>query len=309
MTRKRLRYSELAPPPSAPAAETPATQPQESVAPAQEAPRELAPIEAFADMGDALVVERDDDAPLIDVLAERSALIEPYVASFGAGAPSVKDDAAALNVDAAVALTRPRRNSTPVELARTLTAERVAARGQQGASVEPSRDRDVLTPYEAAEEPQRTLRERARSRSGLAEMLMFHVGGERFAVELVLVDEVIDLPVVHHVPEMPPAMLGVVTVRGSLTPVYSPQYALGRPLVVRDALLIFRRGAYRVGILIDDVDDALSVDMAELREKPAGEEGDNVLLGVIRLANTLVGIVDVDALITSCQSANILEPA
>jgi chemotaxis signal transduction protein len=91
--------------------------------------------------------------------------------------------------------------------------------------------------------------------------------------------------------------------------VYSPQHALGLPLALRDAVLIFRRGAHRVGILIDDVDDALSVDMAELREKPAGDEGDNVLLGVIRLDNTLVGIVDTDALINSCQSANILEPA
>jgi Chemotaxis signal transduction protein len=138
---------------------------------------------------------------------------------------------------------------------------------------------------------------------------MFRVGGERFAVELILVDEVIDLPVIHHVPEMPPAMLGVVPVRGSLTPVYSPQHALGLSLVVREALLIFRRGTQRVGILIDDVDDALTADMSELAEKPGGEEGNNVLLGVIRLANTLVGIIDADALIISCQSANILEPA
>jgi purine-binding chemotaxis protein CheW len=202
---------------------------------------------------------------------------------------------------------RPRRNSTPVELARTLTAERAAARAQELAANAPLDEVPRVEP-ELAASNDRTLRDKARSRSGTAELLMFRVGGERFAVELILVDEVIDLPVIHHVPEMPPAMIGVVTVRGSLTPVYSPQRALGLPLALRDAVLIFRRGASRAGILIDDVDDAMTVDLSDLREKPGGEEGDGVLLGVIRLANALVGIIDAHALITACQSANILEP-
>jgi hypothetical protein len=59
--------------------------------------------------------------------------------------------------------------------------------------------------------PRRPLRERARGRSGVVELLMFRIGTERFAVELSSVEEAIDLPDVHHVPEMPPAMIGVIT--------------------------------------------------------------------------------------------------
>lgn len=313
MTRKRLRYSELAAAASVPAEEapTPAAE-QNSVLPeaAPPTPPSSALDETVADVGasfEPLVVERDDDAPLIDALGDRPIMMEPFVVSFGAIVPEARKDATVEHADSTP--TRPRRNSTPVELARTLTAERAAARAQEGFTSDSSDVRDDLVSFEPADGLQRTLRERARSKSGTAELLMFHVGGERLAVELILVDEVIDLPVIHHVPEMPPAMLGVVTIRGSLTPVYSPENALRLPLALRDALLIFRRGSYRVGILIDDVDDALSVDMGELREKPGGEEGDAVLLGVIRLENTLVGIIDADALITSCQSANIMEPA
>ena len=314
MTRKRIRYSELASPPSAPAQPSPvpalesAAVPPEPIAPATDDEDVVAPIvQASAD--EPLVVERDDDAPLISTIVDRPL---PVALSAPSIEPQVRDAAQAGN-DAPTSEvpkpSRPRRNSTPVELARTLTAERRAARAQEGESVDESDEWSESSTIEPADEPQRSLRERARSRSGRAELLMFHVGGERFAVELILVDEVIDLPVIHHVPEMPPAMLGVVTVRGSLTPVYSPQHALGLPLVLREALLIFRRGAQRVGILIDDVDDALPVDMSELADKPGGEEGNTVLLGVIRLANSLVGIIDADALIVSCQSANILEPA
>ena len=136
---------------------------------------------------------------------------------------------------------------------------------------------------------------------------MFRIGEERFAVELLAVDEVIDLPVIHHVPEMPPAMLGVVTVRGSLTPVYSPHHTLGLPLALREVVLIFRRGGARVGVLIDDVEDAISLDLRELRDAPGEIDADNVVLGVIRHANALVGIVDADALIAACQTAALLE--
>jgi purine-binding chemotaxis protein CheW len=306
MTRKRLRYSELAAPPLAPAEElpAPAAEPADKAEGVEAASSNLTSQEAVADTS-AHAGPPDVVAPDSDFLEVEHLDVALLGDAVGVQPVEMPDEW----TGAAATPTRPRRNSTPIELARTLTAERLAARAQEGAAGDDSRDESGSPTIEPAIEPQRTLRERARSRSGSAELLMFRVGGERFAVELILVDEVIDLPVIHHVPEMPPAMLGVVTVRGSLTPVYSPQHALGLPLALRDALLIFRRGPLRVGILIDDVDDALSVDMAELREKPAGEEGDNVLLGVIRLANALIGIIDADALITSCQSANILEPA
>ena len=198
---------------------------------------------------------------------------------------------------------RPRRNSTPVELARTLTAARAAAQPAHSlAEAQLSRPSGPYAPY-------RTLRARARARESVAELLMFRVGGERFAVELLAVDEVIDLPVIHHVPEMPPAMLGVVTVRGSLTPVYSPHHALGLPLALREAVLIFRRGGARVGVLIDDVEDAISLDLRELRDAPGAGDADDVVLGVIRHADALVGLVDADALIAACQTAALLEIA
>ncbi len=198
---------------------------------------------------------------------------------------------------------RSRRTSTPVELARALAAARAAESGETTVA------RPTAVPPAPAVRGQRTMRERARARAGRAEMLLFRLGGERFAIELMAVDEVVDLPVIHHVPEMPPAMLGVVTVRGSITPVYSPHHTLGLPFALRDAMLIFRREGARVGVLIDDVDDTASMDLAELRDAPVGDSAEGVLLGVIRHAEALVGIVDADALIAACQTAALQETA
>ena len=197
---------------------------------------------------------------------------------------------------------RPRRNSTPVELAHAHAAARAAEQPGESLAAAP-----VIARPSGSHAPYCTMRERARARSGVVDFLMFRIGEERFAVELLAVDEVIDLPVIHHVPEMPPAMLGVVTVRGSLTPVYSPHHTLGLPLALREVVLIFRRGGARVGVLIDDVEDAISLDLCELRDAPGANDADNVVLGVIRHANALVGIVDADALIAACQTAALLE--
>ena len=157
--------------------------------------------------------------------------------------------------------------------------------------------------------PRRPLRERARSRTGLVELLMFRVGSERFAVELICVEEAIDLGAPHHVPEMPPAMLGVVTVRDTLTPVFSPDDALGVAAVSKGAALIFRSNRGRFALAIDDVDDVTTLDLAQLRDAPGADGADSLVLGVARNGGGIVALVDAESLIAACQSMPIPELA
>jgi chemotaxis signal transduction protein len=155
----------------------------------------------------------------------------------------------------------------------------------------------------------RELRERARARSGSVDVLAFRIGTEQFGVDLTAVEEAIDLPAVHHVPEMPPSMFGVISVRGSLTPVYSPQTALGLPLASGGIALIFSRARSRFALVIDDVDDVTTVDLAQLRDTAGLDAGTGVLLGVVRRQDALLALVDVDSLLAACQAAPTLEIA
>ena len=157
--------------------------------------------------------------------------------------------------------------------------------------------------------PRRPLRERARSRTGLVELLLFRVGAERFAVELLCVEEAIDLGEPHHVPEMPPAMLGVITVRDTLTPVFTPDAALGVAAVSKDAALIFRSDRGRFALAIDDVDDVMTLDLAQLRDEPGLDGADSLVLGVARNGRGIVALVDAEALIAACQATPIPELA
>jgi chemotaxis signal transduction protein len=148
-----------------------------------------------------------------------------------------------------------------------------------------------------------------RAHSGHAEILLFRVADERFGIELAAVEEAIDIPPVHHVPEMTPSMLGVITVRGMLTSVYSPAAALGLALHDGTSALIFRRGRSRLAVVVDEVDDATTLDLSLLRDAPGLDVGDGIVLGVVRQRDVLLALVDADALIAACQAAPLLEIA
>ena len=115
------------------------------------------------------------------------------------------------------------------------------------------------------------------------DLFVFRIAGHRFGVDLVSVEEAVDHPVIHFVPEMVPAMAGVTKVRGEIIPVYSPSAALDLPLAPRNAALIFRTSRSKAGILVDDVEDAISMDMN--RPDPS------------------IAVIDVPVLIAACRAA------
>ena len=61
--------------------------------------------------------------------------------------------------------------------------------------------------------------------------------------------------------------------------------------------------------LRDEVDDVSTLDLATLRDAPAPDAGDGLLLGVVRRHESLLALIDADALLAACQAAPLLEIA
>ncbi|HEX2778607.1 MAG TPA: chemotaxis protein CheW [Gemmatimonadaceae bacterium] len=154
------------------------------------------------------------------------------------------------------------------------------------------------------------LRDRLRSREGLADLLMFRIGPEIFATELAAVEEAVSLPEIHHLPEMPAAMLGAFNLRGRLTPVYSPAHVIGVPLAGEaQAALLVRANGRRLGLAVDDVEDVFQVDLATIREAPGIDDTDGILLGVAHHGQDLVAVLDAEALVAACLTGHVMETA
>ena len=147
-----------------------------------------------------------------------------------------------------------------------------------------------------------SLRERVSRRVGIADMLVFRVGRELFAVELVAVEEALDMPVVHRLPEMPAAMLGVFTLRGLLVSVFSPEETLGVAYQDAATVVVFCGGDRRIAFAADDVDDVLQADLTTVRQAPGSSTKDGALLGVVRRGEDLIALLDAQSLLAAHRS-------
>ena len=164
--------------------------------------------------------------------------------------------------------------------------------------------------FGADERDTRSLRERVAGRSGMADLLMFRIGHELFATDLGSVEEAVELPAIHHLPEMPAAMLGAFNLRGRLTPIYSPAHVIGVPLRgVAAAALLVRANGRRMGLAVDDVEDVLQIDLAGVHDAPGIDDADGILLGVAHHGQQLVAVIDAEALVAACLTGHALETA
>jgi purine-binding chemotaxis protein CheW len=149
-------------------------------------------------------------------------------------------------------------------------------------------------------------------RDGVARVLVFRVGGERFAVSLPAVAEVIESPELQRMPDAPEHVRGVATLRGELLSVYDPLALLGASgasgasaasvdsggAPEGGATLVFKRaGGHRVGLAVDDVYDTITIAESELRGVPGSDGSDGALIGLVLRGSELIGVLDVPALI------------
>jgi purine-binding chemotaxis protein CheW len=141
----------------------------------------------------------------------------------------------------------------------------------------------------------------------MAELLLFRVGRELFAAELAAVEEAVDLTAVRAVDRIPGTdspVRGIFTLRGALVPLLSPAGPLRVTPEAGETALIVRDGAARVALVVDDVEDVLTVGQEELRPLPAASARDAaVLRGIIRRGTVLVAVLDLDALIAACRGS------
>ena len=136
-------------------------------------------------------------------------------------------------------------------------------------------------------------------RDGAERLLVFRVGSERFGVPMGAVREVVDAPEVRRLPDAPPSLLGVATVRGELVPLYDARAILDVEKV--GAALVFSADARCVALAIDDVFDPVLVEEHELRPMPGA--ADAMIRGLVRRGGDLVVVVDAGVLVDAMVAA------
>ncbi len=218
----------------------------------------------------------------------------------------------------AVSADAPARKRKPASTATAASAPEVSHEAAQDIALAVSA---TTEPVAVAEAPRRTaadafqqaleirdtrpFRERVASRRGTVGLLLFRLGSETFAAELGAVEEAVEVPALHGLPEMQTGMLGMFDLRGKLLPVFSATNVLGVPLTPGStAALIVHGGERRIAVAVDDVDDVIDADCAQLRNLPGGADSDGVLLAILQRGTALASLIDASALVEACLASS-----
>ncbi len=117
---------------------------------------------------------------------------------------------------------------------------------------------------------------------GIRDFLAFVVGDEHYALALSAIREIMKLPPVTEVPMAPPAILGIVSVRGLVTTVIDLRRKLRMPegpVTSKSRVLLVDKGEELIGMLVDRVLQVyrLREDEVELAATTSGELAEYVL--------------------------------
>lgn len=147
-----------------------------------------------------------------------------------------------------------------------------------------------------------SLREMISSGSGEAEVIVFRLSSELFAIDLSSVEEVIDLPEIHVLPAMSSRLAGVCAHRERLLPIYATKTILQAQdgANIEPVVLVIRRGDRRLGLAADEALEVLTIAAGTVEEVPSPDGMDALIMGVHRRASRLVALVDISELVAHC---------
>ncbi len=147
------------------------------------------------------------------------------------------------------------------------------------------------------------------SEAGAVRLLVFRVGTLTCATEAEAVREILPRLETTRIPGAPPAVAGLVNVRGTLITVVEGWRALKQPEPSAEAggttvLLEVNGGRRLLGFTVDEVVDLLSVEPGALEQRQALPGLDPILVRAVgRRAGRLFVVLDTDALLTPILSS------
>lgn len=107
--------------------------------------------------------------------------------------------------------------------------------------------------------------------NGDLQVLVVHIGNERYALELVSVREIVRTPSITPLPQAPKGVVGMANLRGDVVTVIDMCVLLGIQQVNEGRgthLMIVEQGGQLYGLLVDQASEVLSIDRSTIHDAP-----------------------------------------
>ncbi len=148
----------------------------------------------------------------------------------------------------------------------------------------------------------------ARAKAG--KYITFTLAGEDYGLFILSVKEIIGMMSITRVPRTPDFVRGVINLRGKVHPVIDLRKRFGleqrdddarTPIIIVE--ISHKGGSQYLGIVVDSVSEVVNLEESMIEDTPAfGVELDtDFILGIAKVSNKVVTLLDIDKILTSRQ--------
>ncbi|RJS95186.1 chemotaxis protein CheW [Salinisphaera sp. Q1T1-3] len=140
------------------------------------------------------------------------------------------------------------------------------------------------------------------------EVLVFTLGGEEYAVDILKVQEIRGYSNITRIANVPAFIKGVTNLRGAIVPIVDlrVKFALAEAdYTAHTVVIVLNIGERIVGMVVDSVSDVTSLSSDQIRPAPEfGAQVDTAYLqGLASLEDRMLILIDADAMMTSREMA------
>jgi purine-binding chemotaxis protein CheW len=128
------------------------------------------------------------------------------------------------------------------------------------------------------------------------QLLVFSLGEEEYALPVTSVQEIIHYTAPRAVASESAWIQGVISLRGKIIPVADLGARLGLTTEAADGgkIVIVENGSVTAGVVVDDVDEVLTIEDGQLDAVPAA--GTEAIDGIVKIDDRLIILLDLDSL-------------
>jgi purine-binding chemotaxis protein CheW len=139
-------------------------------------------------------------------------------------------------------------------------------------------------------------------------MVIFRLGTQAYALPISRVQEIQQLVAVIQLPDTYRALVGLVNLRGEVVPAIDFRLLVGmpsRPYSLQTPMVIVRSGEQLVALIVDQVDDVVVLPDDCLQPPARLYALADKMIGMCRLRDELVYLLDIEALVPPADIAGI----
>lgn len=149
------------------------------------------------------------------------------------------------------------------------------------------------------------------------QLIVFKLGSEEYGIPIDQIKEVVQTPHITRMPKTPFYIKGVANIRGNIIAIVDLEEKFGlRQSSEKDVnecrnyTLVVESETVKMGVLVEEVPNTLSVSSAEIEESPQlmqeGEEAGAYVKGIVKTGSRLIILIDLFEVIHEKEMSQVL---